>query len=73
MENDLQRLIIGGVSRHVLTGVAGFLFAHGAIAASQKEQFISIGCSVILWAAGVAWSWWNKQGQADVMARLKKR
>ena len=74
MESNLQTLVIGGVARHVLTGVAGYLVAAGAIHSGQEQtQFVSIGCGIVLWAVGLGWSWWNKHGQAAVMARLKAR
>ena len=72
MENDLQKLVIGGVARHVLTAIAGSLVAAGAIhSGSEQTQFVSIGCGVALWAAGIAWSWWNKQGHAALMSQVK--
>ncbi len=73
MESDLRNLVIGGVARHVLTAIAGFLVTTGALSASQSTQFVSMGCGIVLWAATVAWSWWQKNGHAQVLARLKRR
>jgi hypothetical protein len=72
MEADLKTLVLGGIARHVLTGAAGFLVAAGALAPNEQNQFIGMGVGIALWAAGVAWSWWQKNGHAELLTKLKR-
>ena len=62
--------VIAGQARHVLTGVAGGLVAHGALTADQSNSFVQIGSGLALYGIGAGWSWWQKSGQALVKARL---
>jgi hypothetical protein len=64
--------VIAGQVRHVLTGVAGGLVAHGALTADQSNSFVQIGAGLALYGVGAGWSWWQKNGQALVKARLDK-
>jgi hypothetical protein len=68
MDMETVKAIGAGMLRHALTGLAGTLAAHGYIQSSQTEQFIGAG----LFLAGIAWSWWQKSGQAQVADLLKK-
>lgn len=52
--------VIGGIVRHVLTGVGGFFVASGLIDAGTME--ITVGATVTL--VGVAWSVWTKAREA---------
>lgn len=54
--------------RNALVSAAGALVTHGVISAGQTETVV--GAVMVL--AGVAWSWWQKQGQANVVAELAK-
>jgi ABC-type nickel/cobalt efflux system permease component RcnA len=64
--------VIAGQARHILTGVAGGLVAHGALTADQSNSFVQIGAGLVLYGIGAGWSWWQKNGQALVKARLDK-
>jgi len=64
--------VIAGQARHILTGVAGGLVAHGALTADQSNSFVQIGVGLVLYGVGAGWSWWQKNGQALVKARFDK-
>jgi hypothetical protein len=58
---------IGGlVARHSLTWLAGMLMMHGYLASGGTNEFVGAGMVFV----GVAWSWWQKRGQAFVTARF---
>lgn len=61
--------MIGGlVARHALTGIGGALAFHGYLpGGTTTEQFVSAGMVFV----GVAWSWWQKTGHAETVARLE--
>jgi hypothetical protein len=58
----------GLVARHALTTFGGYLAAHGYLASGGTNEFVGAGMVVI----GVAWSWWQKQGQAAIEAELAR-
>jgi hypothetical protein len=64
---DIQT-ILALIARHALTTIAGFLAARGYIDASGTEAFISAAMLLL----GIGWSWWQKTGQAEVLAELAK-
>lgn len=62
---------IGGmVLRHGLTTAAGWLMAHGFLAAdgSNSEAFVGIGLAI----GGGFLSWWQKTGKVLVDERLAR-
>ena len=62
---DIQT-ILAMLARHALTVFAGALAARGYLDSSVTEGFISAGMTL----AAVGWSWWQKTGQAEVLAEL---
>lgn len=54
--------VLGGIVRHVLTGIGGYFVASGTIDAGTME--IAVGAIVAL--VGVAWSIWTKAREARV-------
>jgi hypothetical protein len=60
------KTIAGLIARHTLTYVAGVLVAHGYLQSSATEGFVGAG----MLFAGVAWSWWQKSGQAEMADEL---
>jgi hypothetical protein len=66
--NEQAQAILAGIARHFLTTAGGFLVAHGYLASSETADFIGGGMVLL----GVAWSWWQKTGQAQVADLLKK-
>lgn len=64
---DIITQILGGVARHALTTFAGGLVAEGVIKDSDTTMFVGAGMAL----AGVAWSWWQKVGQAKALEELK--
>lgn len=68
MDKEALKPILAGVVRHLLTTAGGALVAGGYMQSSDEAGFIGGGMVV----AGVIWSWWNKTGQAQVAALLKK-
>src|ERR1700680_3982330 len=65
MENNVDTsTILASLARHALTTFAGGLAAHGYIMSSDTEQFV--GAALV--GAGLVWSWWQKEGQADIAA-----
>jgi len=65
MDETLQS-IGAGIVRHALTAAAGVLVTDGYLQSSQEQQFIGAGVFLV----GIAWSWWQKSGQAKVKAQL---
>jgi hypothetical protein len=68
MESEALKPILAGIVRHALTTAGGALVAGGYMDSSQTSAFIGGGMVV----AGIVWSWWQKEGQAEVAAMLKK-
>jgi hypothetical protein len=66
--NEQAQVILAALARHFLTTAGGFLVAHGYLQSSQTADFIGGGMVLL----GVAWSWWQKTGQAQVSDLLKK-
>lgn len=64
---DIQT-ILAMLARHGLTVLAGILAHQGYLDSSGTEAFISAAMLVL----GVGWSWWQKTGQAEVLAELVK-
>lgn len=62
------KTVLALMVRHGLTTAAGILVTHGYMASSGTEQFVSAG----LFLAAIVWSWWQKSGQAQITALLKK-
>lgn len=65
---NLFRDMALSVARHGLTALAGYLFSLGIVDASGEAQVISAG----LFLVGVAFSYWNKKGQAETGALLQR-
>jgi hypothetical protein len=62
----LLQWVLKGQTRHVLTAVAGYLLARGAIPdQASQQQFIELGSSVVLFAAGCIWSAMEKKQVKD--------
>lgn len=66
--DETMKQIIAGMVRHGLTTLGGALVAGGYMDSSSTSAFV--GGGMVL--AGVAWSWWQKRGQAQAMAILAK-
>jgi hypothetical protein len=64
--------ILAGQLRHFLTLLAGALIAKGALQSDQSGAFVEIGIGLAGWAAAAVWSWWQKEGQAKILAALAK-
>lgn len=56
MFNGLISDVIGGVARHLSTGLGGYLLAHGLITSQDAQSLIGSVCFL----AGLAWSVWQK-------------
>ena len=52
--------VLGGIVRHILTGIGGYFVATGMIDAGTMD--IAVGAIVAL--VGVAWSVWTKAQEA---------
>jgi len=68
MDDSTLQPILAGIARHVLTTAGGALVTGGYMDSSQTSAFVGGGMVI----AGVAWSWWQKEGQAKTAALLKK-
>lgn len=66
--DETTQAIAAGIVRHLLTGAAGVLVSAGYLQSSQTEQFIGAGMLVV----GIAWSWWQKKGQAEALDLLRR-
>lgn len=65
--NDQMKAILAGVARHALTTVGGALVTDGVLQSTQVNDFVGAGMVI----AGIAWSWYQKQGQAEINAAFK--
>lgn len=68
MDSEALKPILAGIVRHGLTSLGGALVAGGYMQSSDTAAFVGGGMVM----AGVIWSWWQKEGQAEVAALLKK-
>jgi hypothetical protein len=66
MESDLLKPLLASAVRHMLTTFGGMLVAQGVMHSSEVNGFV--GSGMVL--AGVAWSWWQKVGQAALAGEL---
>jgi len=66
--DDTMKTILAGMLRHGLTTLGGALVAGGYMSSSSTADFV--GGGMVL--AGVAWSWWQKEGQARALAILAR-
>lgn len=64
---DVITQVLGGIARHAITTVAGGLVADGVIKDSDTTMVVGAGMAI----ATVAWSWWQKVGQAKALAFLQ--
>ena len=67
MDTDQLKSVLAGVVRHGLTTAGGYLVASGGIQSSQVSDFVGAGMVLV----GIAWSWYQKKGQADINAAFK--
>lgn len=58
---SLLQMMVGGIARHVLTGIAGGLAVSAGLSGSQQAQLIQGGAAVIVWLAGALWSMEQKK------------
>jgi hypothetical protein len=68
MDTEALKPILAGMVRHILTTAGGALVAGGYMQSSDQAAFIGGGMVV----AGLIWSWWQKRGQAQVLAIVAK-
>lgn len=60
------RMMVSSVARHVLTGVAGMLVAHGVLTTqTQAAEFQDVAIAAVLWGLGVWWSGMQKKATID--------
>lgn len=65
----MDKDILAGIARHVLTSIGGSLAAAGYIKGDAGvQEFVGAGLVLL----GIAWSWWQKRGQAQVLAAVTK-
>lgn len=64
---DLMKPFVTAFIRHGLTTAAGALVADGLLMSNQTNDFVGASFFMI----GIAWSWWQKYGQAKATALLK--
>ena len=69
---DFIKTVAAGQLRHMLTGAAGALIAKGALQSDQEGAFVQIGVGLATYAAGAAWSWWQKDGRDLAKAQLAR-
>src|ERR1700689_2441363 len=63
MDDSTLQPILAGVARHVITTAGGALVTDGYMQSSDMTAFVGGGMVI----AGIAWSWWQKEGQAKAM------
>jgi len=64
--SSIAKPFLASIVRHSLTVAAGALVAHGTVSSSTGEQLVGAGMVV----AGLAWSWWDKRGRAQLVQAL---
>jgi hypothetical protein len=70
MTEQLPSIVVENLTslaRGALKALAGLLLAHGIIAQTQQAEFIDLGLSLLTFAAGQAWSIWQKHQAAQVL------
>lgn len=68
MDMEVLKPILAGMARHALTALGAVLVNDGVIQQGDITGFVGAGMVIV----GVAWSWWQKRGQAQVAEGLKK-
>lgn len=68
MESEVLKPILAGMVRHGLTALGGILVTDGVIQQGEMTGFVGAGMVI----AGVAWSWYQKVGQARLLALMAK-
>src|SRR5260370_300754 len=68
MDMEAFKPILAGMARHLLTTLGGVLVTGGYMQSSDTSAFVGAGMVF----AGIAWSWWQKEGQRKVVAFLAK-
>lgn len=65
MGTDMQT-VVGLIARHFLTGAGVWLVHVGWIGSADQANFVTIAAGIVSGAAGLAWSWWQKKGHAQL-------
>jgi hypothetical protein len=68
---QILQAALAGLVRHGMTTAAGALVAAGLLQSGDSANFEQIGSGLVLGVVALAWSWWQKAGQAKVAALLK--
>ena len=71
MDQTFVKMFGPSIVRHVLTIAAGSLGSLGVLQANQETQFVQMGSSIVLGLAALVWSWYEKQGHAELVRQLK--
>jgi opacity protein-like surface antigen len=64
--------ILAGQLRHFATVAAGALIANGAIDSADENAFVKIVAGIGMWAIIAGWSWYQKVGQAKLLALVAR-
>lgn len=72
MTKQILTTAAGSVVRHAMTTAAGALVTDGLVQAGDSDSFVKIGSGILMGLGALGLSWWNKSGQAQVAAMLKK-
>jgi hypothetical protein len=70
--DEATKVILAGVVRHLLGGVAASLVTMGALQASQQAQFLDIVSGIVVAAVVAVLWWWKNRAQKKVADALKK-
>ena len=68
MDKELLTPLLAGIARHALTTAGGALVTSGVINSGEVQGFVGAGMVLL----GIAWSWWNKKGQAMMADQVKR-
>lgn len=73
MDSDTIKMLADFAAKKIVLALGGALMTAGAFQTqSQETQFETMGAGLIVWGAGVAWSWWQDRGKQLVLARIAK-
>jgi hypothetical protein len=69
---DIAKPIVAGQVRHVLSGIGAALVAKGALDPGVLGQFVEMFSGFAIYLLGAGWSWWQKIGQARLLADVSR-
>lgn len=70
--NDMTKMIAGLVVRHGVTALGALLVQYNVLAKSGEASWVETTAGIVLGIVGIFWSWWQKSGQQEILAKLAR-